>query len=118
MATIISDVEELIECYGLYLYLQIQLCTDDLLLFFHHLVPETAPNRLAYYNVTSTSIRLMWQKPTIPNGVITQYTLRYHLTHDDEGINNSNVYYCSVYTVMLFLLVRLSSKIDLFTYYS
>ncbi|CAK8678013.1 unnamed protein product [Clavelina lepadiformis] len=49
-------------------------------------IPETSPRNLKYRNITSTSIRVMWVPPDVPNGRVTYYTIKYTLR---EGTNQT-----------------------------
>lgn len=39
--------------------------------------PFDPPQNVTFTNVTASSVTLLWQPPTEPNGVITHYTIYY-----------------------------------------
>ena len=56
---------------------------------------STAPNPpiiSAVTDINNSTVRVTWTRPTIPNGIITTYTIRY--VTDSDGISgNMNVPY-------------------------
>jgi len=42
---------------------------------FHLLVPNSAPENITYWNISSTEIELSFFPPSIPNGIIQTYTI-------------------------------------------
>lgn len=39
--------------------------------------PADPPQNVTFMNVTASSVTLLWQPPTEPNGIITHYTIYY-----------------------------------------
>lgn len=53
-------------------------CPVFLLLFAHGLSePFDPPQNVTFANVTASSVTLLWQAPTEPNGIITHYSIYY-----------------------------------------
>ena len=52
--------------------------------FFLHTVPGDAPQTFYVTVLNSTSILLAWSQPSIPNGIITSFTITYNLTEYDD----------------------------------
>ena len=48
------------------------------------IAPLDKPRNFNGNTLNSTSIRLSWTRPATPNGVITNYSLVYHITDDDS----------------------------------
>lgn len=42
---------------------------------FHLLVPNSAPENITYWNISSMEIELSFFPPSIPNGIIQTYTI-------------------------------------------
>lgn len=40
--------------------------------------PSDPPQNVTFINVTASSVTLLWQPPTEPNGIITRYTIYYN----------------------------------------
>ncbi|XP_075894112.1 phosphatidylinositol phosphatase PTPRQ-like [Nelusetta ayraudi] len=50
--------------------------------------PSDPPQNVTFINVTASSVTLLWQPPTEPNGIITRYTIYYY---DNDTLTQQRV---------------------------
>uniref|UniRef100_A0A8C5Q679 Protein tyrosine phosphatase receptor type Q n=1 Tax=Leptobrachium leishanense TaxID=445787 RepID=A0A8C5Q679_9ANUR len=55
-------------------------------------VPESEPMISECKNLTSTSVRVSWGPPALPNGIITSYYLQIYGTGGNDSFNTSQVF--------------------------
>ena len=53
------------------------------------LVPSTYPLNVMIYNLNHWSIEVKWQPPAIPNGIITEYAIKYGTKIVDQSGNKT-----------------------------
>ena len=51
-------------------------------------IAPNPPNITAVVNISSSIVRVTWTRPTMPNGIITMYTIMYTVDGgDDQSVN-------------------------------
>ena len=54
-------------------------------------IAPSAPRNVIAFNVSSTSINVMWQPPMTPNGIVRSYRVVYTTGSTTANINTTNV---------------------------
>jgi len=61
-----------------------------LLYFLLTPIAPSAPVKVTFHNISSTSIMVTWQPPTTPNGFVRSYRIEYRSGNFTNDINTTN----------------------------